>query len=655
MKRVLFALVIVVTVAVVAALLYLRSSSGFRSVYLVPSDAVLLVESKDPVTAWDKIVHSKTWNYLSTNEFLQELNSDIQSFDSLVNSSKFLMKLAGKKPVMASQHPLGNGRFDLLYIVEAGKIGKLKNPEKVLNSVLGNGYEITSRVYHDVKIVELYDKDAGEYYFLSFIHGKLLFSFESLLVEASIDAANEMLVGRERKFMDVYSKLNASGLVNIYINHNQLGPFINSFSTEAREDFLMRLGYLQFTGISFQLDEAGEISIEGYSSISDTLLASYKNLFNSGNLDLATSDVIPNRLASLAKVNFDNANEYFHASMKTMGQEDYQAYLKNLNKIEKKFNFSLEEYFFSWMDKEIVMLQTKPSNLGRDNEFAVVMHAKDSVRAAENLQYLWKQIKKNSPVKVKSVPYSGYRIDYIAFPGFIKLLFGKMLGEIEKPYISQIGENVILSNHPQTIKNLIDDYHSGATLNNSISYYNFIKPFGNKASMFGYAEPPVLFYNMKQILTPVAWQNFKENKKYFTCFSQAGIFAELDDGMIHFSFRTHFQPEQADYSKQYYNPYSIENLFNAPEPEIEEVKPSKKDTVPFIVIHQLDASEQKEYFEDGTLWRYLELKNGLKNGTFKEYYPNGKLKIKGGFSKDVPTGKWKYYNEEGELIKTDRY
>jgi hypothetical protein len=658
MKKVLIGFTLILTLFVAAILLYLRSSSGFRSVYLVPSNAVLLVESRDPLMAWDNLVHSAAWEHLSTNNLLQEINEEIVSFDSLVNSSKFIMRLVGQKPVLISQHPISNSKYEMLYVVEVGKLAKYKKPEKILRSVFGKNYEITSRNYKHNKIIEILDLDEGVYYFMSLLHGKLIFSFEPKLVEASIDASEEMIVGRSRKFLDVYSKMSNTGLINIYINHQNLGPYLNSFSTEVKRDFT-RMKHFYFSGIGFNIDEEGLISVEGYSSFSDSSAAIYHDLLRGGKLELETAEVIPQRIASLAKINFKNANTYFHSSMKAIGAREYNEYLENLAKIEKKFKINLEENFFSWMDKEMVLVQTQPSNLGRNNEFAAVLHAKDSSDAARSLQFMWRQIRKNSPVKIKSVDYRGYSIDYVAFPGFLKLLFGKLLDKIEKPYFTQIGMNVIISNHPQTIKNLIDDYLSANTLSNSIDYYNFNKLFSNKTSMFTYFEPPVLYHNMKAFLSPESWSNLKKNKKYFTCFNQAGISADLSGELLHFTLKAKYQPELEEWGRQYFNSTEIFSLFANQEPgrtiqqEVEEE--SKTDTIPVIIIHELDAKKQQTYHANGLVNQVVELKKGLKHGTFKAYHPNGQLYIKGDFSMDEPVGKWKYYSEDGELMKVDKY
>ena len=79
------------------------------------------------------------------------------------------------------------------------------------------------------------------------------------------------------------------------------------------------------------------------------------------------------------------------------------------------------------------------------------------------------------------------------------------------------------------------------------------------------------------------------------------------------------------------------------------------DTIPQIIIFNLDGRKHEEFYENGNLKLSVQLKDGLKHGTFKSYYPDEKIKIKGHFKDDKPVGKWKYFTFDGELKKVDDY
>ena len=84
--------------------------------------------------------------------------------------------------------------------------------------------------------------------------------------------------------------------------------------------------------------------------------------------------------------------------------------------------------------------------------------------------------------------------------------------------------------------------------------------------------------------------------------------------------------------------------------------------------------EFKEFFENGSLFQIGTFKNGdMKNikvfyengnlkfeqklkdrkGKYRGYYPNGILEVEGEVFQGDEIGLWKYYNEEGNLLKTE--
>jgi antitoxin component YwqK of YwqJK toxin-antitoxin module len=84
----------------------------------------------------------------------------------------------------------------------------------------------------------------------------------------------------------------------------------------------------------------------------------------------------------------------------------------------------------------------------------------------------------------------------------------------------------------------------------------------------------------------------------------------------------------------------------------------------------LEDGVEKEYAEDGRLimiatytngfLRHREYMNALddlgrKQGLWKEFYPDGKLKMAGNYLNGLKHGYFKYYDEEGNLIKIEKY
>ncbi len=63
------------------------------------------------------------------------------------------------------------------------------------------------------------------------------------------------------------------------------------------------------------------------------------------------------------------------------------------------------------------------------------------------------------------------------------------------------------------------------------------------------------------------------------------------------------------------------------------------------------TGDWKSYYRDGTLWSESSYRNGVIHGKTVTYYPNGKKRYEGYFNNASKTGIWKFWNEAGEFVK----
>jgi len=59
------------------------------------------------------------------------------------------------------------------------------------------------------------------------------------------------------------------------------------------------------------------------------------------------------------------------------------------------------------------------------------------------------------------------------------------------------------------------------------------------------------------------------------------------------------------------------------------------------------------YYENGNIWSEGFFKNGKSDGKRILYSKNGKIFIEGYYQDDRPVGVWKYYDEQGNLLRID--
>ena len=58
------------------------------------------------------------------------------------------------------------------------------------------------------------------------------------------------------------------------------------------------------------------------------------------------------------------------------------------------------------------------------------------------------------------------------------------------------------------------------------------------------------------------------------------------------------------------------------------------------------------YYPSGVKWSLNNYVEGVENGEYKTWHPNGQLNISGHYSMGSSTGVWTFYNGEGVIAKT---
>ncbi len=648
--RTIFWLILIAGLVILGYIFLIQPEAGYQSIYLVPENAAFIIESDRPFKAWDDIIHSKAWNKLRTNDFLAKLDTNIKSLDSLISSKRLLFKLLGSRKVLISAHSL-NGRYDFLYVIDMKKFSKFRDINKYLQKLLGDDFRLTRRDYKGVEIYELFDVKSEEMYYFSLVKNQLVFSDIYTLVEASIDQMDELTIGRDLNYIEISKKISGKGLFRIYINYKYFDDYIRSILGKTNEFISSLSRSLYYSGITFDIDENALMKLTGFTTVNDTVSSYFLAILNSGKGSQNILEVIPGRTASYICLGFDDMVSFYENLEKSSGEEFLKDYQNALQKIEKKLRINIQDNFFKWIDDEIALIQTQPSNLGKENEFAVVFKAKNRNIAEKNLDYITGQIKKQTPVKFKEIDYKEYKINYLHIPGFFKMILGKLLSKLEKPYFTIIDRYVIFSNHPQTLKSIIDDYNSGSTLANSVEFFNFSKNFSNKSSVFLYMQTPLLLSNLKEFVGPGTWLNLQKNKEYIISFPRIGFQVNNADDLFKLDIAAQFYEQVEEFKPVYYEMDSLHTLpadtvtLKRETGLVDQVRESE------IVIDDLDARQYEEYYENRQLKLTVGLKNGLKHGNLKEYYENGELKIRGKYKEDKKTGTWAYFNEQGVLIK----
>jgi len=628
--------------------LYLRPDQFLRQIYLVPQDAIYIVETNDPVNNWQKFAKSKPWQYLKEQPKMEELNQRANTMDSMIRANKTLLDLFGKRNLIIAACKTRKADYDFLFIVDMEKASKLESLKNQLEILFkANDFRVTQRNFKGEQIMELYDPVERSILYLAIVNNHLICSYTGLLVEKSITEKDDPFIGRDLSFLDVEQVVPNGGLCKIYVNYRHLDAYLTQLT--GMSDSGMRDIYhpLAYTGLQFRASD-NMLSLKGYTNLNDEADDSYlPALLRSGNHPVTAQKVLSYRTALYVDMGFDDPVKFIE-NVESVLQKDKQAYTefkKNWDMIEKMLKIDIRKNFLSWMDGEVAFAQHTLGPLDKQDEFVAVIKMNDKKNALKNLDFIEESIRKRTPVRFKTIEYEGYEIHFLEMKGFFRLLFGKMFNNLNKPYYTVIDDYAVFSNSTATLLSMVEDYRLGQTLEKDKEFRQFLDKFNNRSTVFAYANTRKYFPLARNLVSASTWKDLQANQNFVLCFPQIGFQLTGENEM----FDTRLFGE-----------------FNIPPVEKED-DDEEEDAIDFIdredalqdlelfYLEKFQGNVYTEFYEDGSVKSKSEMSKGIKNGKYQAFFPNGKPQVTGKFKNNQRTGTWKFFDENGKTIRKEKW
>lgn len=639
-----------------AYIFLLSPKTNLQSIYLIPRDAVFIVESEQPVESWKKVSESDAWHHLVKNDYFADLTENIQKVDTVFNNNHKLFEFFDGRSLFISVHMISPKDYGIFYVLDLKRIAKLQLLKTYLNTLLNEDYVMSKRTYHDHEILEVHDRESKETMYLAFIKNQLVASYTHTLVEASIDQYQEPVLGRNLNFIEINQKVGHEDLFRMYVQYNYFDDYIKRF-TDTPSDWVRRVSEnFLFSGFYFDLDKNSTLTANGFTNISGTNEYYLEALQQSGTSERTIPTIVPKRTALYISYGFDSFSE-FYKNFEKVQQNDpkqFESYQKGIEKVEKFLKIDVKENFVSWIGDEIALLQIQSRISKGKNDMALVLKANDAEKAKTNLDFVLEQIRRKTPVKFKAVDYKGYEINFLSIKGFFKMLLGGRFDEFDKPYFTQIDEFVIFSDNPNTLKSIIDDALEGETLATSREFRDFDGRFDSESTVFVYSNVPMFFDNLYAMADAPTQQKMQKNKDFIICFPQFGLQLTPEDDLFESRLVINYQDvEEVKRNTQFGDKVQNTNSKIQSSDPIE-ITEAVFDLKP-IYPTDLNAKSFAKKHSNGTTRFEVDLKDGLKHGRYTEYYPDGTEKMTGRFRKDEQVGTWRYYDEQGKLVVKKRF
>ncbi len=613
---------------------YIAPPTVKKTMTMVPKDAIMVIETSNLTDAWTEVSNSDMWKYLTKNAFFKDLNEDIGLLNDYLKDNVIVNKaLSGRKMIM-SLHMVSANDWDFLFVIDLKNIAQIK--KLGLKNVLGlvEGYKVKEREFKGETILELSDNTSpSDIIYMTISDNLLVVTFTGSLMEKAISQrpTEENDLGywaNNKSYNKVIKKLYGEELFRMYFNYSQMDAFSKVYLTEESEVVKMLGNSLTYTGFNINFKDEF-LSFDGYTGI-DSVGSYVKAMAKVPPGKLQAWRIMPNGTAFYFSMAFNNFNDFYNnliSQYEAGNAEDMEDVKSGIAKIEKLLKINLQEDFFSWIGKEIALVKLRPSKNTRLEDVVVTFQANDIDNAKAGLEHIMKQIKKRVRlVKFKPEEYKNYTINYLEMPGFFRIFLGRMFKNLEKPFFTYIEDFVVFSNSPDALKNTIDNYIAGNTLDKNESFVDFKDEFSNKSNIAVFVRTPQIYENLYYYSTAKDRKDLKENKEFILSFEKIGFQLVSEEDMFKTTLLAQHNPNAiiADELEKIDNEVSSSNF--------------REEVASMSFKINLDES----FLENDTI--------------FKEYYPDTeKLMFEGQINNGAITGIWKSYYKSGNIKNSVNY
>jgi len=644
MKKVLIGLVIVLAL-VGAYFAWIKFSPDKFSdgYYLVPSDAVMVIETQDPVKSWQTFSSSNLWQGVKTFPPFAEITKNADLMDDIIKQNQQVFSFLGQRHLLISIHMTKARDYDFVYYADMKEASKSSMLKASLTSIITQfDYKHTVRTFNNTEIDEYFDPKTREVLSICFVHNYLVCSYNKLLIDKVISASQmpESQMGKDGRFSEVNQLTSANGLCRVLINyktfHQYLGVYMDDV-TDVKDLF----SSFFYTGLDCTMDN-DLILADGYTVINDSLSSYLQALAISGKSSTDAEKIFSEKTSFFLSMGFTDFNTFYDNLEKVLQKDaaSYAAQQKGLKKIEKLLNIDVRKNLFSWMGSEVAIAQYETDVLiGNKVRSIIAIKADDISAAKENLAIIEKQVRKRTPIKFNDVTYNGYDIKYIEVKGLFKSFLGNLFSKIDKPYYTILDNYVVMSDDPKTLLLTIDDFIAQKTLANKEEYRDFRSKFSEKTNVMAYISPNYHFANFKGLLNPESWVSSQKNQQYIRCFNHVGLSLSGDGDRMRTVMGTFYKP------------------WVQPE-EIVDTTDNETDTLSnldLFYIRNFSNNMNTTYYENGKAKVSAELDGTIMDGVYLEYYETGIIKIKGKYKKGIKNGTWRYYKPDGNFDYKEKY
>ncbi len=453
----------------------------------IPTDAAIIFESKQSKNTWKKLSQTNImWEELLGTKIIAEINRQGTTIDSLLQNAPEISQLLDEHSVFISVHNTTKNNFDLLYAFSLPSMTYKSSVEDYFKEKIHFiKVPLSSSEFENESITTIATNQSSRLHF-SIVNGILIVSSNQQLIQNSIHQLKSgTSLSTDKNFSKIIRTAGKNVDATIYVNYKKLADLALPILGPSSEKRIFPLSNFADCSSWDITIKPNALTLSGFTSANDSS-KSFLNLFRKQKPQEAELiKIIPSNISTLLFLGMSDINTY---------HEDYKKYLTAKNIISeynlfiqetnKKYNIEIEEIMLSWMDNEMALVVTEPTNTDfTTNCFAIIRS--NNIEAANNTLNELATISAGDSA-IDSSSYHGYIINHLNIKKVLPNLLGKQFEKIEKNFFTTLDNYIIFANTTDALKAYIDEIESHKTLATDKNYKAFSENISTESNVYLY-------------------------------------------------------------------------------------------------------------------------------------------------------------------------
>ncbi len=511
----------------------------------VPTDAVYILESKEPVTNWREFSGSKIWKFLRKNPVMKEYDLEADSLDQLLQRNEGLMKLVGNRTLLISAHlQAGNpDGWDFLYLFDLEKGAKVSVFKDVVFDVLqktGSAYETYNKNGFELFVIR--DPQDGDL-FLSFVDNILIISYTEALVIRSREQGKQAGLNLDHKFLRIEQQTGSEGEFRLFLNYSMLDDYLALYLDSVGPSLGDLSRSLKFSGLDIQMEE-DFASFSGFTNILDSIHSMTGIMLLVEGSDISGDAILPPETSFFIRLGFSDFSKLYDKIWENFeyDEKSWKEAKADTAMISDKLKVNFKHDLTSWIGNEMIMGML-PLEGGKKQAYFGVFQTNNRNDAEKKLDFVTRQLSKKAKIiKVRISNYKGYEIRYIDIKGFFKIFFGGLWNKYEKPHYFLMKDYVIFSNDTSALHRFIDAEDAGESLAEDETYRQLRSKFDRESNFFGYINNRAIYAWLQEKGDPGMKETLTIHQNTIQAFGPIGFQLNQEREMYQTDFRVLFRP-----------------------------------------------------------------------------------------------------------------